>query len=448
MFGLIDRNIMLDSLDRLRKNGIRGILEKCKRGVTVNLTFYSVVTKQYCCIIAYSICMHKRLVFLLLTIFLLIQPSSNVLANVAPPPTRIWLRFYNSDNSIPRLDSVQLVGCSNINCNSPILLKKYGKCTLSGCLSTAPILSKAWSFDCASSRCLFVYDRLNDNTLPTYLQLIVQSSGRISTSAIIETPQYRYFNGFQWKVIIEVANLTIVDDTRWYIPNFAEATFFNAYGFNIIVELLIAGIFVWLWRKKKEIPKFKMLGSVILANLLSYPVSWLLIPSFGQFQYLYVRTWGIISSIGAGFYTVIAILLTLRKSDAKQTDQPVSKLESGSFWEDYHRSKLLTLPQSINSTPLYHVASRNRFLILSFLSVPFCLLFMLYGAFFTIYGQTKVYVQGLPSIWIIPLAEAYAVVFETIFIFILSKKTLSFLQTASMCLTMNAVSFLLGLVLL
>jgi hypothetical protein len=102
--------------------------------------------------------------------------------------------------------------------------------------------------------------------------LTVQSSGKTFTSAPVALPTTRY-KTVKWKAIIGEKDLTIVEDTDFTFPDFAYRRFFDTFLFSVIVELVVAAILVGWWSKKKAIPKFKLLGMVLLANIFSYPVA-------------------------------------------------------------------------------------------------------------------------------------------------------------------------------
>jgi hypothetical protein len=71
----------------------------------------------------------------------------------------------------------------------------------------------------------------------------------------------------------------------------------------------------------------------------------------------------------------------------------------------------------------------------------------LIGMFVASYGNYTVHVAGLPWATVVVLAEVYAILFETVFIWLFLKKTVKPQWVALFVIFANAVSFLLGLVL-
>lgn len=342
--------------------------------------------------------------FIILVAFLLL-PTKNAWANALPRPTEIWLRFVNQDNSIPNLEGVQLVGCADQECQTPILLKSYGHCDTAGCLTSRPFLSDNWSFNCNRNRCLFVYYYLEEDMLPPTMRLIVQSSGRTWTSASVSPPRCCFLTD-AWKVIIEDENLVVAKDTDFQYPNSAYHNFFKSLGITIIVELMVTGFVILVWRRKKEFPDYKLFGAVILANALSYPVAWLTIPSFGPFQYDYIRKIGVIAAIIVGICTFVVISFAVFRPQNRIT-------------------KIL--------------------LVLSVLMTGVCASFSILAS---VYANYTIQVYGLPQGLVIPLAEIFAVAFETMLIFLLVRRDLALRQTALLCVLTNTASFLIGLVML
>ncbi|MEW5872071.1 MAG: hypothetical protein AB1894_22570 [Chloroflexota bacterium] len=338
---------------------------------------------------------------LLIAIFLL--PTNDAWANAMPKPTEIWLRFVFRDDSIPNVEGIQLLGCSDRECSSPVLLKGFGNCNAPGCLTIPALLSDEWSLECAGNRCLFVYDDPESDNLPLFMQVIAQVAGQTSKSISVSFPLC-YSCTEKWKLIIENGNLAIEQDTDSRFPYNAYKNFFLSFLISTVIELFVTVMMLWLWRIKTKTVIIKVLGVVFLANILSYPVAWLVIPSWGQFQYDYMQGLGRIVSVIVSLFTVIAIGISVKKPQTRKN---------------------------------------IIYLTLSILVIGVC---GFCGAILSGYANYRVNVTGLPTSVIILLAEIFAVTFESIFVAILMRKEITFKQAILLGALINATSFIVGLV--
>jgi hypothetical protein len=303
--------------------------------------------------------------------------------------------------------------------------------------------------------CYLEYMLWGGDLIPSYMQVILQSSDQTWKSAPIQLQNAPLYKTAKWKVIIEAETLIIVDDPDFPFLDFPYRRFFDRYLFTIIVELFLAGAGIWKCGGKFEISKIKFLASVLLANILSYPVAWLLIPSLGQFQYDSTRKTGVIVAIGTGYFTLVAIGLFYRKPDLLTqpgaftglANPPVQndKVEllprapmTGEFWKGTRIRQPLKLPA------LPPALRNNCGVILIILSIPACMLFILVGMGLSYFFNYTVHVYGLPSYAIIPLVETFVVVYETWFIYTLGKKAVTLQQAAIFSLLANASSYILG----
>ena len=387
-------------------------------------------------------------------ILLLLPPAHPARADAAAPPRRIYLRFLYADGSTPHIEGLQLAGCEESSCLSPFLLSEWGYCTQAGCLPAAPAI-KGLVFECSMNVCYLEYMLWGGDLIPSYIQVILQSSEQNWKSAPIQLQNTPLYKTAKWKVIIEADTLTIVDDPDFPFLDFPYRRFFDRYLFTIIVELFLAGAGIWTWGDKFKIPKIRFLASVLLANILSYLVAWLLIPSLGQFQYDSTRKTGVIVAIGTGYFTLVAIGLFYRKPDPlKQpgafkwlANPPVqtNKVEllprapmNGQFWKGTRLRQPLQLPA------LPPVLRNNCGIILIIISIPACTLFMLVWMAISSYSNYQVHVYGLPPYLIIPTVEGYVFLFETWLIYTLGKKAVTLQQAAIFSLLANASSYILG----
>jgi hypothetical protein len=144
---------------------------------------------------------------------------------------------------------------------------------------------------------------------------------------------------------------------------------------------------------------------VLLVNLISYPVTWLLWPSLGQFQPDVMRSTGYFAAIVAAICT--------------------ASLASVSVAEGSQR--------------------RHRMGITLFLLV-IAAISSFYWLFVIAYGKDLIAIHGLPFGLSIALAEGFAIAFEAALVYALALKTFSWSwrQAAGISLATNVTSFLVG----
>ena len=184
-----------------------------------------------------------------LLFLLVLIPSSNASANALPPPVRIWFRFVNGDNSVPDIDGLQVVGCSDENCLSPIILRCDGKRSTEECGEMHPLLSEETTLRCVSDRCLFEIDYLEYDSLPPYIQVILFSGNETLVSEVVYLPEC-YSCTLPWKVIVDNKPPLILDDTEYRRPGEEYNNFFKSFIYSTSIELLVAGILMFVSRKK------------------------------------------------------------------------------------------------------------------------------------------------------------------------------------------------------
>jgi len=350
---------------------------------------------------------HKVQVLSVIVLQLFLIPATTAGANSMPPPPEIWLRFVYPNNTAFDIDAIQIVGCSDVNCMSPILLKSYGPCSAPDCITSQPLLSGKWKLECAGNRCLFVADYLEYDLLSPYLHLIIFSANDSWISETVPTPKECYFCTVSWKITIDDKLLSIVEDTEYQSPDQAYGNFFKSFIFSTLIELAVTGILLLIWKRWKNIFAIWLLGVVLSANVLSYPVSWLTIPSFGRFQFDYIRKFGLVAVVVVLVVTLVSLWISIDKPKIKKS----------------------TIVKTI-------------------LIIPVCVVCVLLSLLSSIYGNHEVHVNGLHPSVVIALAEIYAVVFEMLFVYLLCKSEMSLKQTALLTISMNVVSFLFGIIIM
>ena len=363
-----------------------------KRDVTLNPSVVTIRKRRW-----------RMLIFALA--LLLIIPTTAALANSLPPPFQIFLRFIPADNTSHSIDGVQLVGCEDSSCSAPQTLAQFGACTAPGFLNTPPVLPESWRLECAGTRCLFESDFHEIKTLPPYLQVITLQADQGRASQVFQSPDCDYCT-IAWKVDLSESELAVVVDEEFVDPDRAYREFFLTYLFTVLVELLVAAVFIMIFRKSIKVTAKKLILTTLLANLLSYPISWLVIPAFGQFQADFYRRVSIMVIVTVVIVTVASILLQKKRG----------KLKRGTI-------------------------------IALIVAIPVCAVLFLIGMFASSYGNYRVHVSGLPWSVVVILAETFAVIFESFVLSTLLRPELSFKKALLLSLVTNAASFLLGLLL-
>lgn len=334
---------------------------------------------------------------------LFLIPTTVALANSLPPPFQIYFRFFSSGEAVPAIHDVQLVGCEDITCTSQSNLIQYGDCSAIGFLTEKPLLQESWQLSCAGARCLFNSDFHEAKSLPPYLRVITLHNDHGRASQVIPTPECDYCT-VAWKIDLGAPEPLVSEDEEFINPNQAFRGFFLTYLLTILVEISVAAIITGVFRKTLQLSTRKLVLATLLANLLSYPISWLVIPSFGQFQMDLYRKTGFLIIAAIGIATVVSIYLQRNHSKIK-------------------RGTIVAL----------------------IIGVPVCGVLSLVCVFLISYGNHQIHVNGLPWTMVVILAELFAVLFEGTFISILFKGEFSYKKALLISLAVNAASFLLGL---
>lgn len=345
---------------------------------------------------------HLKIIYLVVLLLILSIPPSIAIANALPPPFRIWFRFVTEKEQPVNINGLQVIGCEDEECSSPQLLMLYGQCTAPECLNSEPTLQKYWTLECAGDRCMAQSKNPTNNSLSKFFELVVNSKSGIVVTSTVKTPEL-FYGDAPFKINVESNPAVIQADTEFKTPKMEFQNFINTYFFTILVELITAAIFLSVLKRRDELPLKPLLWTVVWANILSYPVAWLTIPSFSRFQADYYR------KIGMIFLVVVAILTLV------------------SFWFARNRDK-----------------PKKGIIIASIFIVPICAVIVLVGVFMVSYGNYDISLSGLSPATVIILAEVFAVVFEAFLLYELPENKITLVQAALLSLVMNAVSAILG----
>jgi len=208
-----------------------------------------------------------------------------------------------------------------------------------------------------------------------------------------------------WQVLVQDPAPSVSEDERFQSPFATYNSFVEFFAFTVAIELLVATLVCCGWLKIGRVDLFKGMAYVLLANLVSYPVTWFFWPSLGQFQPVAFRRAGY-------FIAAVAAICTAFLVDVSLTEGK----------------------------------KRRRKVIITLVLLAIAIVISLVWLYLASYGNSRIAVQGLPVSLTILLAEVFAITFETTLVYLLARKTLtlSLRHTALISLVMNVSSFLLG----
>ncbi len=337
-------------------------------------------------------------------LLVLLLPLHRVAANAAPPPDLIWFRFDDSNAALPR-EGVQLLRCNDAACEQPELLQQYGVCNAPACLSGSITATVRYPLTCRADRCMYVYGYGGFSTVD-YLRLIVQYPDQVRQSNVfpsVEEANYQHETAF--RVVMTNGSLQVEPDPN--APARPRAPVI-AFAVTLAVELVVAAlVLLRLGVARREVGILLLM--ITLINLLSFPVVWTFFPALGFFQEESERVFGTYMLVLAlGYGGVVG----------------------GIRWVDNQRRRWLLGIGALLSVPLL-LLCLGPIVVLNFTS----------------YSSTPPLADGLPYGVTLTLSELFAFGFETLLIYLASRRTLNIGQAALLSLLMNAASFLAGLLL-
>ncbi len=348
--------------------------------------------------------MFRFCLFTFLLIGFCLFGSQDVLANSAPPPQRVWFTFTRTGSAPALPEALQLLACETETCAAPLEIYQYRVCDAAECLPGAVESSGYEGLECAGNRCvLTVYG----GQLPSvkYFKLIAQYSDRVRSSAAAPWSLGRWDeDSSSWTVQVQDTDLALAVGTdagaTLQIPNLLLGL-----ALTFVIEIVVAGVGFWLLRRDAVGKLSGRLLMVGLINILSYPLVWVVFPSWTQFQGQWNRTFSI--------FLTAAVLL--------------------------YAAALMWIYSPARPRLGWKIA-------LTALSLPFTLVILLVIAFVVSYGNYRLAVSGMSYPVMVLVAEVFVALFEAALIFVLSCKTVSLKHSAIVSLTMNLASFLVGLV--
>jgi hypothetical protein len=327
---------------------------------------------------------------------------SVALANAGPPSTKVFLRFDYQAGERTTLEGFQLLGCSAPRCDELTLLHGYGTCEAQGCLDSAPALETVQAPDCLGDRCLLnLYSAYEDFYA---VKLVGQFADGVRESELLRG-QLPSYGTVAWLVAVRDADLVVSEDAKFQSPYAAYDNLVQLLTLTVVAETLVATLIVRGRLKAGRTDLLKVLGYVLLVNLISYPITWVLLPSLGRFQAAGIRSAGYFAAIVVGLCAAPLVSVLVSEGDQRRR--------------------------------------RVAYSLLLLVIAAIACLFWLVVITFT---GDLIAVHGLPFGLTIALAEAFAVTFEAALVYALARKTLawSWRRAAGISLAANVTSFLLG----
>jgi hypothetical protein len=322
----------------------------------------------------------------------------------------------------PQLEGLQIISCGTAECTAPLLLHAYGTCDSEGCLDSSPVLSADQPLECFKARCVVVFrDNYPYVAVPPY-KIVGDFSDRVRESATFSHELSR-FNTTAWQITVQdtALSVTVADPSRYAPYSAYTDNFYLHFALTILLELLAAAAALGFWLRIGRRNLLRGMGYVLLANLISYPVTWVFWPSLARFQPIAIREIGALIALGATLFTGLLALLSREEGKARRN-----------WWILI----LILLPLSILAT-----------LSCSFLvAVGYPLL----GGLGSSSGlRPEFAIRGLPSGLTIAFSEAFAISFEALLLYLLARKTLALSagQATLVSFVTNIFSFLAGLAL-
>jgi hypothetical protein len=345
----------------------------------------------------------RFLPLILFTAGLFLLPASVALSNSAPPNAHIWFVFKPeaADTPLPIIQSAQLINYAESDPATIEHIYQYGDCTDKKCFAPSRTESNYSNLECANDRCLFTYDyySLQKGPLPPVSRLLVQFADATRLSAPFTQTVDDSYELLIWQATLtpQALDLTLQSSTQSFDLSFALI-----YLFSVTIEALVAVGFVFLRRTDWK-SRYFLLGTILVINILSYPIVWIGIPALMELQTEGTRSMGIYITWITLIYTFALLAVALSKGGTQKI------------------AGIVTLS-----------------------TLPFACLFSFVLNLSYHFRDYMLVDQGLSPQLALFLAELFAVTFEGALLYLLHRKTIPLWQIALYSLLANLASFLAG----
>jgi hypothetical protein len=341
----------------------------------------------------------KRWIIFILLIIAILFPTSIAVANAPYPPFRMWFQFSSETKSDLQITGAQMIGCYDKYCDTPYVLANFGDTT--GSTYLAPTSNDlVWELKCAEDQCFA--ENWGEEWTPLFFRLITTSDSKTWTTNIAPFPDCSRCTTY-WNITL-AENSVLLEEPENVEDAKSSLDSLLTFLLSVTAEILVALGYGLFLRKYRPLSIPKLLTTVFFANLLSYYFVWAIFPMFGKLKFDNDRSYAIVAIIALIIVSLFTIWVVHNWKN--------SKLEVG---------------------------------IITAVFIPVFSIMFLFVAFESSYGYGQIQVGGLPNYMVIIVAEIFAVIYETIMVYFLRKKEITFWQSALLCFTANCLSCALGL---
>jgi hypothetical protein len=303
-----------------------------------------------------------------------------------------------------RVDGLQLIGCSTTTCEQPVLLLQHGDCDLPRCLPGPPELAKPdASLVCSDELCLASAASFGPRS---HFWIVAQIAGQAYASDVREMPGPQWLPFWEevgWQVSTSDGALSVTSDPAFESPRIRRGLLV-AFALTQSVELIVAGLYLWVRRRSTLEHAMGRLLMVFLINLVTLPVVWFSFPALGWLQSPSARGLGVaVLALAAAYATALVFIYASEEG------------------------------------------RRRRWIVWTLIATPLLFGCVFYAGIEAIRIDPRVAAGGVSASVFVIAAEVFAVVCEAILLHLLSRKALPLQAAGLLSLLMNVASYLLGI---
>lgn len=347
----------------------------------------------------------KALVIIFSIFFLLIIPTNIAVANSAPAPLEFWFKIEPEKEVSSKITSAQLIGCKDSKCAQPVLLASFKSCSSELCLPSEELNTAGWQFECTKNICVAITPYyLYQNSGQSFMKLNVEIQDQFFTTTTIPFPECVSCSNY-WGIDITSKPASVTPLTEDPVKQSPPEYYLKLFALSTLTEILIGLGIGLLWKRKAALSIHKLLDTILLANVFTYPMVWLAIPALGEFKFDYARKSALVFAVT---FTIVTIYC---------------------LWA--WKKRLL---------------SSNLIAIVSPIFAVFTIVFFFIAEFISVFDNSGFHITGLPYFLVIIIAELLAVFYETFMIYTLRKDEITFKQALLLCTLTNIGSLLISFI--
>ena len=337
---------------------------------------------------------HRIWIPILLATFIFVFHVLPVKGNSAPPSTgTAWFYFDFPDGKPQEISGAQIQGCIDMLCKNVDFVYQFGECSFDGCHPSIAGKEDTGELKCAEDQCRLEMKPGNAR----YFRFAIQFQEDHYITEIAEGLPHNLGDYQKWGVVVKDNNVTLVKD--WSESVKRTGVFFIFSGIlSICVELLVAGFY---FSKVLRIPREKMnrhLLMILMINMVTFPIVW--------------------------FYFTSFITFSIINNESRDVLLYLSVLYSAFLFYCFSSEKIEN--------------SKLRVFFISYGFIyPIWMIFNTFGGFGLLWdGWTR----ANATIY----SEAFAIIAEAGFIWLLSRKELRISQSILLSIIINTSSYLFG----